>query len=203
MARKGLVVRVSDRIEGVRHVFLRRVGSGLPMRPTLHRLERQVGGARLVDDGPQTSEPVFVATFTIHALRGAAVIVVEPAEYGDGLDATMHLRRSSDGLLLGEPLMRARPAVEAREFGDEISQVLLVQNEDVIGELASQCAGEAFREGVHVRRVDRDPDDARIDGGQGAHEARAKTSSHDHRPAPAVPSRRKWRCAPAARTTRR
>jgi len=59
MARRGFVVRVSDRIDGVRHVFLRRVGSGLPMRATLHRLERQVGGARLVEDrdGPQPSEP--------------------------------------------------------------------------------------------------------------------------------------------------
>jgi hypothetical protein len=59
MARRGLVVRVSDPIAGVRHVYLRRVGSGLPMRATLHRLERQVGGARLVEDrdGPP-SEPV-------------------------------------------------------------------------------------------------------------------------------------------------
>ena len=62
---------------------------------------------------------------------------MEPAEHGNGLDATMHVRRSSDGLLLGEPLMRARPVVEAREFGDEISQVPLTQNEDVIDELAS------------------------------------------------------------------
>jgi hypothetical protein len=59
MARRGLVVRVSDPIAGVRHVYLRRVGSGLPMRATLHRLERQVGGARLVEDrdGP-LAEPV-------------------------------------------------------------------------------------------------------------------------------------------------
>jgi hypothetical protein len=61
IARRGFVVRVgSDPIEGVRHVYLRRVGSGLPMRATLHRLERQVGGARLVQDrdSPQPAEPV-------------------------------------------------------------------------------------------------------------------------------------------------
>jgi hypothetical protein len=59
IARRGLVVRVSDPIAGIRHVFLRRLGSGLPMRATLHRLERQVGGARLVEDrdGPPPSEP--------------------------------------------------------------------------------------------------------------------------------------------------
>ena len=32
------------------------------------------------------SLPPFVATFTVHALGGAAVIVVEPAEHGNGLD---------------------------------------------------------------------------------------------------------------------
>jgi hypothetical protein len=60
MARRGFVVRVSDPIAGVRHVYLRRVGSGLPMRATLHRLERQVGGASLVEDrdGPQPTDPV-------------------------------------------------------------------------------------------------------------------------------------------------
>jgi hypothetical protein len=60
IARRGLVVRVSDPIDGVRHVFLRRLGSGSPMRSTLHRLERQIEGARLVEDrdGPQLSEPM-------------------------------------------------------------------------------------------------------------------------------------------------
>ena len=61
VARRARVVRVSDPILGppVRHVFLRRVGSGSPMRSTLHRLERQIAGARLVEDceDPQPSEP--------------------------------------------------------------------------------------------------------------------------------------------------
>jgi hypothetical protein len=55
-ARRGLVVRVSDPILGVRHVYLRRVGSGLPMHAILSRLERQVDGVRLVEDR-QPSEP--------------------------------------------------------------------------------------------------------------------------------------------------
>jgi len=59
MARRGFVVRVTDPIDGIRHDFLRRVGSGLPMRSTLHRLERQVEGVRLVEDrdGTRPSEP--------------------------------------------------------------------------------------------------------------------------------------------------
>jgi hypothetical protein len=44
--------------------------------------------------------------------------------------------------------------------------------------MSSTVAGpgdsEALREGVHVRRVDRDPDDAGVDGSQGTHEARAE-----------------------------
>jgi hypothetical protein len=58
-ARRGIVVRVSDPILGVRHVYLRRVGSGLPMRATLSRMERQIDGVRLVEDRkrPKFSEP--------------------------------------------------------------------------------------------------------------------------------------------------
>ena len=65
--------------------------------------------------------------------------MVEPTEYRNGLDATMRLRWARDGLLLGERLVRARLVVEAREFDDEMSQVLL--------------AGDALR---FPRRFDRD-----------------------------------------------
>lgn len=51
VARTGRVVRVSEPIEGVRHVYLRRVGSGSNMRSTVHRLEQQIDGVRLVEDG--------------------------------------------------------------------------------------------------------------------------------------------------------
>jgi hypothetical protein len=60
IARRAFVVRVTDPIEGVRHVYLRRVGSGAPVRSTLRRLERPVEGVRLVEDraAPQPFELV-------------------------------------------------------------------------------------------------------------------------------------------------
>ena len=58
VARRALVVRVCGPIQGIRQVILHAVGSGSPMRSTLGRLERQIEGARLVEDcdGPQPSE---------------------------------------------------------------------------------------------------------------------------------------------------
>jgi hypothetical protein len=79
----------------------------------------------------------LVATFPIRPLRSTPVVVVQPAENGNGLDATVHLPRARDGLLLGERLVRARLVVEAREFDDEMSQVLLTKDKDVIEKLAS------------------------------------------------------------------
>jgi hypothetical protein len=78
-----------------------------------------------------------MATFLICLLRSAPVVMVQPAEHGNSLDATMHVRRASDGLLLSERLMRARLVVKAGEFGDETSQVLLTKDKDVIEQLAS------------------------------------------------------------------
>jgi hypothetical protein len=49
----------------------------------------------------------------------------------------VQLPRARDGLLLGERLVRARLVVEAREFGDEMSQVPLTKDNDVIEKLAS------------------------------------------------------------------
>lgn len=79
----------------------------------------------------------LVATFPIRPLRSTPVIMVQPAENGNGLDATVHLPRARDGLLLGERLVRARPVVKAGEFDDEMSQVLLTKDKDVIEKLAS------------------------------------------------------------------
>jgi hypothetical protein len=58
MTHMALVVRVSDPIGGVRYVFLRQAGSRGPKRVPLRRLERQLEGARLVEDrdGEQPSE---------------------------------------------------------------------------------------------------------------------------------------------------
>ncbi len=58
-------------------------------------------------------------------------------------------------MLLLEGLVWARLVVEAREFGDEASQVCVTVDDNVGEKVASQRAGEAFSEGVHVRRVDR------------------------------------------------
>jgi len=37
-----------------------------------------------------------MATFPIRPLRSAPVIMVEPTEYGNGLDTTVYLRRTRD-----------------------------------------------------------------------------------------------------------
>jgi hypothetical protein len=79
----------------------------------------------------------FMATFAIRTLRRAPVVMVESAEYRNGLDATVHLRWAWDGLLLSERLVRARPVVEAREFGNQMSEVVLSEDEDVVEKLAS------------------------------------------------------------------
>jgi len=56
----------------------------------------------------------LMATFPVRTSGSALVVMVEPAEYRDSLDAALHLRRSSDGLLLGERLVWAGTSVSAR-----------------------------------------------------------------------------------------
>jgi hypothetical protein len=46
-------------------------------------------------------------------------------------------RGRGTGCCWGERLVRARLVVEAREFDDEMSQVLLAEDEDVIERVAS------------------------------------------------------------------
>ena len=43
----------------------------------------------------------LMATFPVRTSGSALVVMVEPAEYRNSLDAALHLRRSSDGLLPG------------------------------------------------------------------------------------------------------
>ena len=50
--RRAIVERVTGLVDDVRYVSLRRVGSGRPMRTTLHRLRYQQRGARLAEDVP-------------------------------------------------------------------------------------------------------------------------------------------------------
>ena len=62
---------------------------------------------------------------------------METAEYGKAPDGSGELRRSRNGLLLGESLVRARVVVEARELGHETSHVPLTEDENVVEQLAS------------------------------------------------------------------
>jgi hypothetical protein len=64
--RRARVVRVSQPISGVRYVFLARVGSGLPMRTTLQRMQLQQGGARLVEDFPAEGREQAQASNNAH-----------------------------------------------------------------------------------------------------------------------------------------
>jgi len=50
--RRAIVERVTGLVDDVRYVSLKRVGSGRPMRTTLHRLRYQQRGARLAEDVP-------------------------------------------------------------------------------------------------------------------------------------------------------
>jgi hypothetical protein len=84
-----------------------------------------------------SAETRLMATFAILALGRSPVVMVESAEYRNGLDAPVELCWARDGPLLGERLVWARPVVEAGEFGDQISEVVLSEDEDVVEKLAS------------------------------------------------------------------
>ena len=100
--------------------------------------------------------------------------MVQPTEYGKGLDAALNLGRSGNGLLMGESLMRPCLVVEARELSDEALKMRLAEDEHVVEQFASQGADKPFRIGVHVRRTGRGTHDARVDCGEGAHKARSE-----------------------------
>src|SRR5882724_5696642 len=95
------------------------------------------------------------------APRGSAVVVMEPPRTGDSRDADLELGRTRNRLLLRESLMRTRLVVEAHELGDEASEMVLAEEEDVVEQLPAQGAREPFGERVHVRRPGRDPHDPR------------------------------------------
>src|SRR5207245_3287904 len=82
------------------------------------------------------------------ASRGSAVVVMEPAENRDHRDAALELGRTRNRLLLRESLMRTRLVVEAHELGDEASEMVLAEEEDVVEQLPAQGAREPFGERV-------------------------------------------------------
>src|SRR5439155_17169554 len=95
-----------------------------------------------------------------------AVVVMEPPENRDSRDAALELGGTRNRLLLRESLVRTRLVVGAHELGDEASEVVLAEEEDVVEQLPAQGAREPFGERLHVRclgaiRTTRAPDDAR------------------------------------------
>src|SRR5213592_4969465 len=108
------------------------------------------------------------------ASRGSAVVVMEPPENRDSRDAALELGRTRNRLLLRESLMRTRLVVEAHELGDEASEVVLTEEEDVVEQLPAQGPREALGERIHVRRPGRDPHDPRPRRCEDAGEASAE-----------------------------
>ena len=95
------------------------------------------------------------------ASRGSAVVVMEPPEDRDARDAALKLGGTRNRLLLRESLVRTRLVVEAHELGDEASEVVLAEEEDVVEQLPAQGAREPFGERVHVRCLGCNPHDTR------------------------------------------
>ena len=89
----------------------------------------------------------------------ALVVTVEAVEDWTRDDPPLEVRRPRDRLLLGDSLMWPGLVVEDDELGEEPAQVLHVEQEDVVEQLAAECANEALGEGVHVRRTHGGADD--------------------------------------------
>ena len=99
---------------------------------------------------------------------------MEPSENWDSRDTALGLARTRNWLLLRESLVRTGLVVEAHELGDEASEVILTEEEDVVEQLPAQGAREALGERVHVRRPGRDPHDSRPRRCENAGEANAE-----------------------------
>jgi len=60
------------------------------------------------------------------------VVVMEPAEYGDCVDASLCRKRPWNRLLVPESLVRTRFIVEAHVLSDDAPYVILTEDEDVV-----------------------------------------------------------------------
>jgi hypothetical protein len=87
--------------------------------------------------------------------------MMKPPENRDSGDAALELGGPRNRLLLRERLVRTRLVVEAHELGDEASEMVLAEEEDVVEQLPAQGAREPFGERIHVRRLGRNPHDTR------------------------------------------
>ncbi len=88
------------------------------------------------------------------------VVVMEPTEYGNCMDASLCRERPWNRLLVPETLVRTRFIVEAHVLGDDAPEVILTEDEDMVEQLSAERADEAFSEGIHVRRAYRRAHDA-------------------------------------------
>lgn len=103
-----------------------------------------------------SARPGYKYDLHVHGTScGAPVVVVEASEYRAAADRSDELRRSGNGLLVCESLVRTSLIVERYEFGYEASEMLLREDEEVVQELTSQRADEPFGEGIRARRMDR------------------------------------------------
>src|SRR5438132_4544717 len=81
------------------------------------------------------------------------IVVMEPTEYGDCVDAAVCLERPSNRLLVPEGLVRTRFVAETDVLVDDASEVILTQDENVVEHLSAERTGEAFSEGIHLGRT--------------------------------------------------
>src|SRR2546425_13378036 len=98
------------------------------------------------------------------------VVVMEPTEYGDCVDASLCRERPWNRLLLPETLVRTRFIVEAHVLGNDAPEVIL--NEEVVEQLSPERTGErsanAFMSGARIAlRTTRTPDDLNMPAKRG------------------------------------
>ena len=101
---------------------------------------------------------------------------MEATKYGDCVDAPLCRERSWNRLLVTEGLVRTRFVVKADVLGDDAPEVVLTEDEDVVEQLSPERTGEAFSEGIHVRRAYRRAHDAHPRRPEYASEASDKAS---------------------------
>src|SRR5947208_7139330 len=85
---------------------------------------------------------------------------MERPENRDSRDAALELGRTRNRLLLRESLVRTRLVVEAHELGDEASEVVLAEEEDVVGVLGDETGAAAHDVGGQPHHEPKDLDHA-------------------------------------------
>ena len=97
--------------------------------------------------------------------------MVESAEHADGVNASLDIRGTWNGLLVRESLVRACLVVETHVLSDDAFKMFLAEDEDMIEQLSAERAGQALSKSIHVRRAYRGAHDAHARRGEYASEA--------------------------------